>query len=388
MNLFKQIAAVTGMNLRSLPSRWGSSLVVMIGIASVVAVVVSLLAINEGITRMQEKDSRDDRVIVTNSGTQESMGTFTPSEVAIIAAAPGVKNGPDGKPLVQPQGAVIVEVTSRNTGAPGNVMLRGSGPTGFRMSSNIRVVEGRMFRPGVRELVVGRAVHDEYLNMNVGDTFTQRGSSWTIVGVYDDDGGIMENALVGDADTVRAAFDRPGYQSVSVMLTSPAAFRAFKDALTSNPQLSVEVRTMRQYYANNLGGIKPLLTFVTTFIGGVMAVGAVFGALTSMYAAVDGRTREIATLRAIGFGSVPVVVSVMVEAVLLALPAALIGAAIAWVLFNNDGLALGGVRFKLAVTPVLVAIGAAWALGIGLIGGFAPAIKAARVSVASALRGN
>ena len=156
MNLFKQIAAVTGMNLRSLPNRWGSALVVVVGIASVVAVVVSLLAINEGITRMQQKDSRDDRVIVTNSGAQEAMGSFSPSDVAIIAAAPGIKNGPDGKPLVQPQGAVIVEVTSRNTGAPGNVMLRGSGPTGFRMSSNIRVVEGRMFRPGVRELVVGR----------------------------------------------------------------------------------------------------------------------------------------------------------------------------------------------------------------------------------------
>ncbi len=222
--------------------------------------------------------------------------------------------------------------------------------------------------------------------MQVGDRLRLRGSDWTVVGQFEAGGGLSQTVMIGDADTVLAAFDRNAFQNVSVELQSPAAFKRFKDALTSNPQLQVDVKPMSQYVKDQLAQITSLLNFVGYFVGVIMGVGAVFGAINTMYAAVDARAREIATLRAIGFGGGAVLVSVMVESLMLAVPGALLGAAGAWLLFNGHAANIASLSFPLAVTPGLVVLGIVWSLFIGLVGGFLPSIRAARLPVATALR--
>jgi putative ABC transport system permease protein len=386
MSFFRQIWAVTAMNLAALPSRAGASLVTVIGVATVIAVMLSLLAIGSGVVNAGLKNSQPGRVIVLSTQGAEFMGSFSPADVAIVGQAPGVARSPDGKPLASPNASVMVELDSK-AGGSHTTVFRGVGPVGQRMqSAGFHIVRGRTFQPGLHELIAGVAASRTYRNLDVGDTVTLRGTPWQVVGVFEDRGGVDENAIVADADTVLAAFNRSTYQSVSVQLTSPDAFRRFKDALTSNPQLQVKVERVGDYYLEQLKPLLALLSFVGYFVGGVMAVGVVFGALNTMYSAVDARKREIATLRALGFGGAAVVVSVIVESLVLALPGALLGGALAWVLFNNHDIAMGGLSFAMDVTPGLVALGVIWALVIGLIGGLTPAIRAARVPVAEALR--
>jgi putative ABC transport system permease protein len=213
-----------------------------------------------------------------------------------------------------------------------------------------------------------------------------RGTQWTVVGTYGSGGGIDENAIAADVDTVLSAFGRTSYQSVEVALNSPADFTKFKDALTTNPQLKVQVKRLGDYYYDQLKPLINLFNFVGFFVGGVMAIGAIFGALTTMYSVVDARVREIATLRALGFSGSAVVLSILIESLALAVPGALIGAALAALFFNDHSVTTSGISFSLVVTPALVGTGIVWALVIGLIGGFMPAIRAARAPVATALR--
>jgi len=388
MGLFAQIWAVTAMNLRGLRNRARMSSVIVIGVASAVAVMISLLAIGAGLMQAIGKNDQPDRAVVLSGGAPaEYMGSLSRAQVDMIADAPGVKVGADGKPMVQPLAMVIVELDQKDGGATQNVVLRGTGDVGTRMNkATLHLIAGRMYRPGLHELIAGKAAHDQYKNLDVGDHLMLRGTDWTVVGVYADQGGIDENAIVSDADTVLSAFGRTAYQSVGVQLSSPAAFGRFKDALKSNPQLDVDVKPLAQYYKDQLSAVTTLYNFIGYFVGSVMAIGAIFGALTAMFLAVDARAREIATLRALGFGGAAVVASVMVEALLLAIPGALIGIGIAWLLFNNHAIATDGVSFRLAVTPALAETGIIWALAIGFIGGLAPSIRAARLPVATALR--
>ena len=384
--MFKQTFAVTGMNISSLPQRLLSSLVTVIGVACVVAVMVSLLAIGAGLLKSAESGAEPDRAIVLSSGaTAAYMGQISRQQAAIVADAPGIKTGPDGKPMAEPQATIIVEVTKKSGGTT-NTGIVGTSPRWLQLDPHFRLTRGRMFRPAVRELIVGKSAAAQFTNMQVGDHLRLRGSEWTVVGQFEAGGGLSQTVLMGDPDTVLAAFDRNAFQSVAVQLQSPAAFRRFKDALTSNPQLQVEVKPMAQYVKDQLAQVTGLLNFVGYFVGVIMGVGAVFGAINTMYAAVDSRSREIATLRAIGFGGGAVLVSVMVESLLLALPGALLGAAAAWLLFNGHAANIASLSFPLAVTPALVVLGIVWSLFIGLIGGFLPSIRAARLPVATALR--
>jgi putative ABC transport system permease protein len=387
MGFFRQIWAVSAMNLAALPSRAGASLVTVIGVATVIAVMLSLLGVGEGVMHSVLRNDQPDRVVVLTSGATEMMGSFSKSDVAQIAEAPGVKRNAQGKPMVQPLAAVIVEVENKVGGGTNNVLFRGTGEIGRSMNkSSLHLTAGRIFTPGLHELIVGKRAQANFKNLDVGDTVMLRHTPWKVVGAYEDEGGVDENAIVADVDTVLAAFNRTAYQSVGVQLDSPASFRKFKDAVTSNPQLQVQVKLLSQYYRDQLQQLTALLSFVGYFVGGVMAVGVVFGALNTMYSAVDARKREIATLRALGFGGTAVVISVILESLVLAVPGALLGALVAWLVFNNHDVAMGGVSFAMAVTPGLVVLGVIWALVIGLIGGFAPAIRAARLPVATALR--
>jgi len=387
MSFFRQIWAVTVMNIAALPSRAGSSLVTVIGVATVIAVMLSLLGVGEGVLHSVLSDDQPDRAIVLSSGASESMGSFSRADVAQIALAPGIKRDAAGRPMVQPSAYVIVELENKTGGGTSNVPFSGTGEIGREMNRpTFRMIAGRRFTPGLHELIVGKAAQQKFKHLEVGDTVKLRNTPWTVVGAFSDAGGISENAVIADADTILAAFNRTSYQSVGVELDSPASFRKFKDAVTSNPQLQVQVKRLAQYYRDQLKPLTALLSFVGYFVGGVMAVGVVFGALNTMYSAVDARKREIATLRAIGFGGTAVVVSVILESLVLAAPGALLGAAIAWLLFNNHSIAMAGISFAMDVTPGLVVVGLIWSLAIGLIGGFAPAIRAARLPVATALR--
>ncbi|HEY3890061.1 MAG TPA: ABC transporter permease [Caulobacteraceae bacterium] len=386
MSLFKQIWAVTAMNIRALPQRAGTSAVTVIGVATVIAVMVSLLAIGVGLMQSINKNVRPDDAIVLTSGTAASyMGSISRTTAAIIADAPGVKKDAAGRPMTAPEALVIVEVTKQN-GDSANIGFAGVSPEARVMDPTLHLIAGRRFLPAVRELIAGRSASAQYRNLAVGDHIILRGTEWSVVGVFEDNGGQSENALIGDDETVMSAFQRNSFQTVNVRLQSPAAFTRFKDALTSNPQLSVDVKRTADYTRDQLKPITSVLNFVGYFIGAVMAVGAVFGAVNTMYSAVDARAREIATLRAIGFGGAAVVISVMVESLLLAIPGALIGVAVAWLLFNGRAVSSLGLTFPLAVTPGLLELAVVWALVIGLIGGLAPSIRAANLPVATALR--
>ena len=394
MNLFRQIGAVTAMNFKSLPHRIGTSIVIVIGIAGVVAVLVSVLAMSTGMLETMESSGRDDRAIVLRNGSAAESGSALARDAArLIQDAPGVKRDSAGKPIASAESLRLVNLFRKEDGAEVNVALRGVGPQLAQLRPEVKIIQGRMFRTAVTELIVGKSAHAEFKGLNIGDQIKTRGATWMVVGVFSSDGDSHESGLMTDADTLVAADQRGGFQSVTVMLESTAAFQKFKDALTANPALAVDISREREYYRRQSETIGRVIYVIAYVVGGIMAIGAIFSALNTMYSAVSARLREIATLRAIGFGPTAMVMSVLTEALLLAFIGGVIGAAIAWLFFNGHqvstsagGAAAGHLIFELSVSPALIATGILWAITIGLIGGLFPAVRAARLPVATALR--
>lgn len=387
MDALGQVAAVTLMNLRAIPARLGAAAVPMIAAAVVVAVLIALLAMGEGILGMVARNAHPDHAIVMSSGAADQiMSSIGREQVAMIANAPGIRHGADGRPLIQPEAAVIVEVHNKKDGSPANIMFLGSGQMRWALAPEVRIVQGRMFKPAVRELIAGRSASREFRGLSVGDKITFRGSEWTVVGQYEANGGLVENGIIGDAETVMSAFDRNAFQSVAVGLVAPGALERFKDALESNPSLHVQVVRETDYLARQIKPVTALLDFVAYFVGGVMAIAATFAIMNAIYTSVDARAKELATLRALGFGGLSVVVSVLAEALMLAIPGAAVGAAIAWGVFNGRVIDAIGVPFSMVVTPKLVLIGLIWAAVMGLAAGFLPALRAATGPVVTALR--
>jgi len=386
MTFFKQTASLTLTGIRGIGQRLGASLVTVIGITTVVAVLLSLLSMNEGVVALSSGYAKPDRAVVLSSGANNVAQSSLPREAVInIGNAPGVRRAPDGTPYSTAAVMMQVDVVKK-TGERGSVFMVGATPGSFLVNQELEIVDGRRYQPAVRELNVSESVRNLYKGMNVGDHINLRGTEWTIVGVYKDTNSGNDSMVRTDADTLMSAFARNTFQSVVVQLESPSAYGAFKDALTSDPAIQVNVQTDAAFQEQAMGQLRGLLTFVSYFVGGVMASGAIFGALNALYASVDSRRREIATLRAIGFNNGPIVVSVLAEAMVLALPAAFIGAFIAWALFNGNVVDTQGLVFRLTVTPGLVGVAVFWALAIGLIGGSLPALRAARLPVATALR--
>jgi len=392
MNTFKQIGAVTSISFSTLPQRFGTSLVIVIGIAGVVAVLLSVLAMATGFQKTLSSTGRDDRALVLRGGSNSELAsTISRENTLTILDGPGVRRNAEGKAVGSAEAVVIVDLPKKSNDASSNVSMRGVGPFGLQARPEIHVVEGRMFSPGLREIIVGRGAQKQFKGLDIGQKLELRGTDWTIVGVFESGGDSHESELIADGETVLSAYRRNLFQSVFVQLESAAAFDAYNKALTSDPQLSVDVKREREYYADQSQGLSKVLSFVAYVVGGIMAVGALFGALNTMYSAVSTRSQEIATLRAIGFGNTPVVISVMLEALVLSLIGALIGSALAWIFFNGNAISTLGanftqVVFKLTVTPALIVLGIIWACVIGTIGGLFPAIRAARLPVAAALR--
>ena len=391
MSVFRQISSVTAMNLRSMPHRIGSSSVIVVGIAGVVGVLLSVFALTRSLSDAVLATGSPDRAIVLRSGaTGEFSSTLLVDAVATIKDAPGIARGEDGKPAATADFVAAVNLFRREDGARAGLSVRGVDPAVMAVRPEIKIVDGRLFAPGLRELIVGRSALQEFKDVAIGDGVQLRDGRWTVVGVFESGRDANESSLMTDSATLLSAYQRTAVNSVTVRLESEGAFDAFKTALTTNPTLSVSVERETDFYRRQSEDANQIFGIIGIAVGVFMSLGAIFAALNSMYSAVSVRTREIATLRAIGFGAGGVIVSVLVEALILALIGAAVGAALSWLLFNGNTVTLGdstgSMVFDMQITPSLVVLGVLLACSVGFIGGLLPAVRAARLPVATALR--
>ncbi|MGI8560692.1 MAG: ABC transporter permease [Luteimonas sp.] len=383
--------AATTIGIASLPQRWGASLVIVIGIAGVVGVLVAMLAMGAGFERTLTQTGSEDTAIMLRGGSQAETNSVIPrDQVPLLENLPGIARDADGRPMVSPELSQVVNLTTRADGTDANAQLRGIGDAAWRLRPQLKIVEGRRFATGKRELVVGQGAQRQYVGLDVGQRLKLANQQWTVVGIFAS-GDAHDSELWADAQTLASTYQRTAYQSVTVKLAGKDGFAQFKAALAADPRLKLDVLTTRDYYAKQSEGLTRLINILGTVIGTIMAIGAVFGALNTMYAAVAGRAREIATMRALGFRGLPVVVAVMLETMLLALLGGILGAGLAWLIFNNYSVAtlsanFSQVMFQFQVSPELLWTGLKWALGIGLVGGLFPALRAARLPVTTALR--
>lgn len=388
-----QVLAITSLNLRTLHQRAGASAATLFGVAGVVAVFVGVLSIAEGFRAAMSSSGAEDIAIVMRSGTDsEMMSGIGRGDAEIIKQAPGVLRDASG-PVASAELFVIVDLPKRSTGTEANVPLRGVQPNAMAARNGVELVSGRMFEPGRNEVIAGVSAVREFVGLEVGKTQRWGENEWTVVGTFTAGGTVTESELWTDVAVLQPAYQRgTSFQSVRAKLASPASFQQFKDALTADPQLEVQVVRESEYLANQSRTLTNLIRGLGTFVAVLMGIGAVFGALNTMYSAVQARTREIGTLRALGFGAGPVVVSVLAESMVLAALGGLLGAGLAWLAFDGYRAAtlnfssFSQVAFAFAVTPALLAGGIFYALLMGLIGGLFPAIRAARLPVTAALR--
>ena len=388
----RQTIAVAGIGIASLPRRWGASSVIVVGIAGVVGVLVAMLAMGEGFKATLNRTGSEDSAIILRGGSQaETNSVITRDQVPLISALDGIARGEDGQPLVSPELSQVVDLPTVADGTDANVQLRGVGAQAWKLRPQVKIVEGRSFGSGLRELVAGRGAQHQFRGIAVGNKIRLGSQEWTVVGAFES-GDSHESELWADAEVVGSTYNRRAFQSVTVKLQSGDGLKRLTSALAADPRLKLDVLSTHAYYSKQSEQLEKLIKILGTVIGTIMAIGAVFGALNTMYAAVAGRAREIATMRALGFRGLPVVVAIMLETMLLALLGGLLGAAVAWILFNGHTVSTLGqnfsqVVFQFRVSPALLWTGLKWALGIGLVGGLFPALRAARLPVTEALRG-
>jgi putative ABC transport system permease protein len=395
MRALTQIVAITLLNLRTLPQRLGTSLVVIVGIAGVVGVLVSVLAMADGFRYTLASTGREDRVIMLRAGSDAELSSgIDRDQAALLAALPGVARDVAGRPQASAELVVMVDLPRQGGSDPNNVPFRGVQRAAFAIRDETRLIEGRRFEPGVREVIVGRRAAAQFAGLTVGSRIAFRDSDWTVVGIFESGGDVHESEIWADAEVALSAFRRTGYQSVTARLAdgSDAGVAALRDAIGRDRRLSTTALREPEYYAKQATVLSNLIDVLGYTVASFMAVGAAFGALNCMYSAVASRQVEIGTLRAIGFGGTPVVVSVMIEALLLALAGGAIGGALAYLYCDGASLStlnfntFSQVAFDFRVTPALLLRGLVWALAIGLAGGLLPAVRASRIPVTEALR--
>jgi len=385
MRILRQCAVVLGLGFSGLPRRKWSSLAMVVSMACVIGVLLSMLSFTSGMLRAYGAGGDPDFAVVLSPDNGTEYGNaIPPAAVGTILDAPGIAAGPDGHPLGDAEVLLWVPPmpSLRFTGSP---ELRGIGAAGLALRPNLSIVAGRMFRFGRQELIVGVRAARAY-GLHIGDGIALPGGEWPIVGMFTDGGSILEGQLVGDAITVISAGHASGFGSVLVRLTRPDAFGAFSRWVASNPALKVTAERRAHYAARTVNLYSGFFTELAYVIGAIMGVGALFATVKLTYAAVSSRTHEIATLRAIGYQPLPMAVAVLLEAAVLSLVAAALGAAAAWLFFNGRLVADIHSVFDLTVSPRLFMVGIAWALTLAVLGGLPPAIRAARLSVAQAHR--
>ena len=393
MRFIKQALAVTAVGLYTIPQRLSSAGVAVVGIAGVVVVLVAVLSIAEGFKAAMVNAGKPDRAVILRDGADSEMSSgLGGPDVDTIKSAPGIKR--DGQTSVASgEMFVVIDMKRRATNTDANVPLRGVDAPVLAVRDEAKIIEGRMLAFGTNEIVVGRAANRQFLGLNVGDAIRSGQTTWTVVGIFDTGGTAAETEMWCDVRVLQGAYRRGNsYQSVLAKLESADAFTAFKDWLTANPQLDVQVRRESEYYAEQSKTLTGMIQGLGYGVAALMGIGAIFGAVLTMYSAVVTRTREIATLRALGFGSMPVLVSVVGESLFLAAIGGVIGGALAYVGFNGfqtstmNWQTFSQVAFGFAVTPSLLIQGLVYALIMGLVGGLFPAIRAARLPISRALR--
>jgi putative ABC transport system permease protein len=393
INWLSQVASVTRFGLLGIPQRRGSVAAAVFGVAGVVAVLVGVLSIAAGFRKVMQASGSPDTAVVLRSGADtEMVSGFLRENTVIIADAPGIARTTNG-PLASAELFVIINLPQRSSGTDANVPMRGVEPPAFQVRDQVKIVSGRMFEWGKNEVIVGLGAAKEFAGLEAGHTLKVGRYEWPVVGFFTAAGGAAESEIWTDAKVLQEAYHRgDSFQSVYAKLISPAAFQQFTNSVMTDPRLNVKVLRQTDFYEEQSTAVTKLITTLGLLIAILMAFGAVFGALNTMYSSVSSRAREIATLRALGFGAWAVVMSVMLEALALALLGGVIGASVAYFAFNGFETAtmnlqsFAQVTFAFAVTPALLTQGIGWAVFIGLFGGLFPAIRAARLPIAAALR--
>ena len=393
LNWLSQVISVTLFNLRTIPERKGAAVAAAVGIAGVVAVFVGFLSIAAGFRAAMSAYGADDIAIVLRSSADTEMTSgLSREETRLVADAPGLARTADGA-LASAELFVIINLPKRSTGTDANVPFRGVEKTALAVRGDVKIIEGRQFELGRNEIIVGAGAARAFAGLDLGGKIRLGQTEWVVVGIFSGGGGAAESEMWTDAAVLQPAYNRgDSFQSVYAKLASPAAFQEFKDALTSNPRLKVKVVRQGEFLAEQSSMLTNFIEKIGVFIAALMALGALFGALNTMYSAVATRTREIATLRALGFGSSPVILSVMFESLALALLGGTLGAAAAYFAFDGFKTAtinwqtFSQIAFAFEVTPALLVSAVLWAATIGLIGGLFPALRAVRLPIAVALR--
>jgi putative ABC transport system permease protein len=383
------------MNLRNLPQRLRISLVVVIGIAGVVGVLVSVLSMAQGFRHTLVSSGHADRVLLLRLGSDaEASSSISREEAPLLAGLAGIARDSAGKPLASTELVVMVDLPRKGETDPNYVPLRGVQPAAFAVRDEFNLIEGRRFEPGLREVIVGKKAAREFAGLTVGSKISLRETEWTVVGIFETEGDVHESEIWSDAEVAMTTFRSNGYQSVTAKLSdfSNAGLEAFKSRVKSDPRLSIHMQREPEYYGKQSQDLVILINILGYTVATFMASGAIFGALNCMYSAIASRQVEIAILRAVGFGALPVVVSVLVEALLLSLVGGVVGGALAYAYCNGTTLStmnfstFSQVAFDFQVTPSLLVQGLGWALLIGLVGGLFPAMRAARRSITAGLR--
>jgi len=390
---FNQIAAVTAMNLRSLPQRFTVSLVTVISVALVVGVLLAFLALASGFRETVRGTGSPDVAMFLRDGSQSELNsTIAREQVQLVEEAPGIARDAQGRPIVSPELYVIVDGIKRSSGTQANLPLRGVGPNAVAVRPLVTIVEGRIFETGKNELVVGRGVGREFSGFDYGATIRLGNASWTVVGVFEASGSVFESEIWADTAVVQGLFQRGStVQTIRARMENPEAIEAMKAYSDGDPRLKLEVVSEKRYFERSAGGFVNLIFFLGWPLAIGMSFGALAGALNTMYSSVEGRMREIATLRAIGFGGFPAFVGTMVEALILSAIGGIVGALAAWAAFSGLSTSTLGSGFTQVVfgfnfTWASVMQGLGLALVIGFIGGFFPALRAARIPLLAAFR--
>ena len=395
MNFFSQVGAVTGMNLRNIPQRWSSSLVAVLGIGGVTLVLVALLSIAAGFKVALEGSGSEDVAMVMRGGSNNELSSgFGPDTVTVVSDAPGIRKDPKtNKPLLSPELYVLVDGKMRGKDASTNLPLRGVSALAPQVRRQFKITEGRMFKEGTNEVVVGAGAANQYEGLDVGRTVRWGTTDWQVVGHFTDGGGIAESEVWGDTPFVQQAWRRGNsYQSIRAKLTSASALKSFKDTLTKDPRVRLEIMSERSFYIDQQKIMSTIIKFVGWTLAVMMGFAAIFAALNTLYNAVAQRVREIATLRALGFGGGPVVISVLVEAIVLGAVGGLIGGLMAYLTLNGmhsstmNFASFSQMTFAFTVTPGLMATGIIYGLILTLLAGILPGIRAANMPITTGLR--
>ncbi len=388
-----QIVKVTAMNLRNLPARLGTSLVAVIGIGGVVAVLVSLLSMGEGFKAAMELSGRDDVAMILRGGSSDELSSsFSWEQFNIIASAPGIARDESG-PIASPEFYTIVDLPMRSTGTSANVPFRGVTERAAKVREGFSIVAGRMFERGKGEVIVGRGAFAQFGNVDLGREVTWGSQNWRVVGVFAAGGSVSESEVWTDLPVLQATYRRGNsVQIVRAQMTSPGALTGIAQALDADPRVDATVRSERQFYADQSRILIGMVKYVGTLIAALMGVGAVFAALNTMYSTVSSRSREIATLRALGFGAAPVLVSVLLEALMLGLLGGILGGVLVYFALNGyqastlNWASFSQITFAFRVTPGLLLTGLMYSLILGLAGGLLPGLRAVRQPITSGLR--